>query len=247
MVNVNYSAGWMTRERQILDTAAKLFYERGFHLVGVDEIGAQVGVTGPAIYRHFSGKDHLLATLYHEALDELFLRIGGRLDDPEAELQQLIRASAEFAVEHRELLGIYTREDRALADPWRQEVARRTRTHMKRWTDVLQRCYPHRSTDEIGCAAYAAVGLLHSVAHWPRTVMRATDVPQLLVHLVSDGLASLQAAAPTGPPTVPAPARRRAQAAAKAVVKPAPKPKRAAVAKPAAAASAPRKRTPRAS
>ncbi len=72
----------MSRERQILDAAATLFYERGFHQVGVDDIGERVGVTGPAIYRHFSGKDHVLATLYNEALDELFLRIGGEPGGP---------------------------------------------------------------------------------------------------------------------------------------------------------------------
>lgn len=181
----------MSRERQILDAAAKLFYERGFHAVGVDDIGKEVGVTGPAIYRHFSGKDHLLATLFHEALDELFMRLTGPLEDPFEELRALIRAQAEFAVSHPEIVGIYTREDRALANPWRKEVARRTRTHMKRWTDVLERCFPERPVDDITTAAYAAVGLLHSVAHWPAPALRANDVPGLLVDLVGDGLASL--------------------------------------------------------
>lgn len=180
----------MSREREILDAAAKLFYERGFHAVGVDEIGEAVGVTGPAIYRHFSGKDHLLATLYHEALDELFLRLTGRMDDPHEELAALVRAQAEFAVEHRELLGIYTREDRSLAQPWRREVARRTKAHMNRWTDVLSRCFPGRPPEDIVTAAYAAVGLLHSVAHWPPAALKAQDVPGLLVDIVSEGLAS---------------------------------------------------------
>lgn len=182
----------MSRERQILDAAAKLFYERGFHGVGVDDIGAEVGVTGPAIYRHFSGKDHLLATLFHEALDELFLRLTGRLEDPHEELRALIYAQAAFAVGNRELMGIYTKEERALANPWREEVARRARTHMKRWTDVLARCYPERPAEDIAAAAYAAVGLLHSVAHWPAAALRGKDVPGLLVDLVGDGLASLQ-------------------------------------------------------
>lgn len=181
----------MSRERQILDAAAALFYERGFHAVGVDEIGKRVGVTGPAIYRHFNGKDHLLATLYHEAMDELFLRIGGRQEDPKAELEALIRASAEFALEHRELLGIYTREDRSLADPWRKEVERRTRMHMDHWKGILGRCYPARTEDEITSAAHAAVGLLHSIAHWPKPARRTPHLADLLVELVSDGLSSL--------------------------------------------------------
>ncbi|MBI0385672.1 helix-turn-helix transcriptional regulator, partial [Streptomyces albiflaviniger] len=36
-----------SRREQILKEAARLFAERGFHGVGVDEIGAAVGISGP--------------------------------------------------------------------------------------------------------------------------------------------------------------------------------------------------------
>jgi AcrR family transcriptional regulator len=51
------------RREQILREAARLFAERGFHGVGVDEIGAAVGISGPGLYRHFAGKDAMLAEL----------------------------------------------------------------------------------------------------------------------------------------------------------------------------------------
>ena len=59
------------RDRAILDSAKRLFYERGYDGVGVDEIGAASGVTGPAIYRHFTGKEEILATLFDEAMVRL--------------------------------------------------------------------------------------------------------------------------------------------------------------------------------
>ena len=49
------------RRTQILSEAAILFAERGFHGVSVHDIGAACGISGPAIYRHFAGKDDLLA------------------------------------------------------------------------------------------------------------------------------------------------------------------------------------------
>ena len=52
-----------TRRQQILKEAARLFAERGFHGVGVDEIGAAVGISGPGLYRHFPGKDAMLRSL----------------------------------------------------------------------------------------------------------------------------------------------------------------------------------------
>src|SRR5215204_7209837 len=60
-----------SRREQILQAAARLFAERGARAVGVDDVGAAVGVTGPAIYRHFASKDAMLA--------EMLLRISERL------------------------------------------------------------------------------------------------------------------------------------------------------------------------
>jgi AcrR family transcriptional regulator len=179
------------RDRKILDVALKLFYERGFHAVGVNEIGEKAGVTGPAIYRHFGGKDELLAMLYNEALDQLFIRTGGHREDPQEELKELIEAQAEFALEHRELVGIYTREGRAIAEPWRKQIIQRTRKHMEHWTNVLERAFPERTQDEIASVAFAVVGLLNSVAYWPADALRTDHLVELLRRLVTDGLTSL--------------------------------------------------------
>src|ERR1700704_2003650 len=86
------------RERQILDAAAALFYEKGFHGVGVDEIGERVGVSGPALYRHFAGKDEILATLFNEAMDELISATAAVFDDPQRDLERLIRHHVDFSI-----------------------------------------------------------------------------------------------------------------------------------------------------
>ena len=184
-------AGRMARDRHILQAAAKLFHERGFDAVGVDEIGARAGVTGPAIYRHFSGKDEILATLFDEAMDRLLVHVGTPVEDPSAELDHLIRAHAEFALNDRELISVYAREDRSLAEPFRRRIHRRQRQYVERWIDVLHRCYPERSEDELTSAAYAAIGLLVSVAHWPRAALKTEGLVDLLAAVVMGGLAAV--------------------------------------------------------
>jgi AcrR family transcriptional regulator len=55
--------------RRILDCAYELFYRKGFHRVGVDEIAALAGVTKRTLYYHFESKDELLTAvldLHHE-------------------------------------------------------------------------------------------------------------------------------------------------------------------------------------
>jgi AcrR family transcriptional regulator len=47
-----------THER-LVDTAADLFYTRGFNVTGVDAVVAESGVSKPTLYAHFKSKDEL--------------------------------------------------------------------------------------------------------------------------------------------------------------------------------------------
>lgn len=172
------------RDRVILDAAKTLFAERGFQAVGVDEIGAAAGMTGPAIYRHFRGKDEILATLFDEAMDRLLTLTGTRLDDPVADLRNLARGHAEFALSDRDLLSIYAREERALTKEHRRRLVRRQRSYVARWTATLAECMPSRSPVQIEAAAYSLIGMLLSASHWPRGLITANGAIDLLVDLV---------------------------------------------------------------
>ncbi len=123
----------MDRNRKILDTAAELFYEKGFHGTSVDELGSRAGLSGPAIYRHFSGKDEILATLFDEAMDELIGATEPVHDDAELDLQRMIRHHALFAARHRHLVNVSQREDRSLVDPWRKAINRRRKQYVQGW------------------------------------------------------------------------------------------------------------------
>lgn len=179
------------RQRAILDAAKSLFYLRGFDGVGVDEIGEAAGISGPAIYRHFDGKDDILAALFDEAMDRLLLIVEPPTNDPAADLMKLIRGQAEFALSDRELLSIYAREDRALSGATRRRLHRRQRQHVDRWVDSLRRCYPTRSEEHLLAAAHAIIGMLISPAHWPAGVLRTERLEELMVDLAEHSLAGL--------------------------------------------------------
>lgn len=51
-----------TRDR-LLEAAAGLFYEHGFHAVGLDRILDTVGVTKTTFYNHYESKDHLIVEI----------------------------------------------------------------------------------------------------------------------------------------------------------------------------------------
>jgi AcrR family transcriptional regulator len=50
----------------LIETANDLFYQHGFHAVGLDQILARVGVTKTTFYNHFESKDDLAIAVLHE-------------------------------------------------------------------------------------------------------------------------------------------------------------------------------------
>ncbi|BBX10453.1 TetR/AcrR family transcriptional regulator [Mycolicibacterium aichiense] len=116
------------RKKQILDQAARLFIDRGFHSVKLEEIAEAAGVTARALYRHYDNKQALLTAVILNAQDEYqsFRNPEGRTAEATArplhdELADLIAA----AVETRALTVLWQREARYLTDDDRAEVRRR--------------------------------------------------------------------------------------------------------------------------
>jgi AcrR family transcriptional regulator len=179
------------RDRKILDTAAAVFHEKGFHGVGVDELGTRAGLSGPALYRHFSGKDEILAALFNEALDQLLSATAPMYDDPDKDLERLVRHHVAFAVEHRHLVNVYQREDRSLVEPWKRLFDRRRRQYIAKWETAVARCYPKASKPEVAAGTQACLGVIFSIAYWPTTLAQTPTLADLVTSFAINGLSAL--------------------------------------------------------
>lgn len=56
------------RREHLLDAAAKLFSERGFHATSMRDIAKAVGMLSGSIYYHFESKDEMLLAVYEEGV-----------------------------------------------------------------------------------------------------------------------------------------------------------------------------------
>ncbi|NMO91681.1 TetR/AcrR family transcriptional regulator [Actinomycetospora sp. TBRC 11914] len=157
----------MGRDAAILDAAERLFDAHGYSGIGVDAIGLEAGVSGSAIYRHFSGKEEILSALFDRAIDDLLLRIGSPRTDPDEELEHLIDVHLTFALEHPRLAVIWSREERSLSDVFRRTYQRRQRLYLERWDSALAACYPEWKREELVTVREGLHWLLMSSAVTP--------------------------------------------------------------------------------
>ncbi len=63
------------RRQQLLDVAARLFRERGYHVTSMRDIAHEVGMLSGSIYYHFSSKEDLLLAVYEEGLRHIAERV----------------------------------------------------------------------------------------------------------------------------------------------------------------------------
>jgi AcrR family transcriptional regulator len=167
------------RRAQILETAATLFAERGFHGVSVAELGAACGISGPALYKHFDSKDAMLAEMLVSISEELLdvaRRRSGEADDPHTALQALIGWHIDFALHNKPLIVVQDRDWASLPDDARERVRSLQRRYVVLWADRLREVHPGLGAEEARARVHAAFGLLNSTPHsakLPEERMRA--------------------------------------------------------------------------
>jgi AcrR family transcriptional regulator len=130
-----------TRRDEILEIAVKLFASRGYYGVSMDDIGAAAGVTGPALYHHFAGKEAMLA----------------------AALVALVAFQVDFALAHPAVISLHMHELDRLPEEPRRQIRRVQRLYVEEWVGVLTALRPDlASPAEARVLAHAAFGLMNS-------------------------------------------------------------------------------------
>ena len=157
-----------SRREEILVAATKLFREKGFSAVTVDEIGAAVGVTGPAIYRHFASKEDVLVSVLNRAGDRISAeaRSASRhAESPRGALRLIVQQYLVEVIPHRRLVASYLQGTAFAADSETAAPLRaRQRKYLRHVGTVLRRARPDLSSSEAQTLVHATFGVLNSVA-----------------------------------------------------------------------------------
>ena len=160
------------RRRALLDAAARLFAERGFDRVSMEDLGSAAGVSGPAVYRHFAGKQSVLAALLIDVSQELFdggARVITEVEDAPTTLRALITFHVAFALANADVIRVQDRDLERLGFPDQHRVRSLQRRYVEHWVGVLARLDPDAEAASLHVKAHAAFGLINSTPHSGRS------------------------------------------------------------------------------
>lgn len=165
------------RTDALLVAAAELFAERGYSGVSLEEIGGAVGVSGPAVYRHFAGKQALLGALLIGVSERLVaggLDVASAATSAEQRMRDLVAFHVDFALGNADVIRVQDRDLPYLSPEGRADVRRLQRAYIDLWIDALA-ALVDQERDALRLRVQACFGLLNSTPH-STTAARRTRV-----------------------------------------------------------------------
>lgn len=171
-----------TRRASLLHAAAELFAHKGYRGASIEDLGAAAGVSGPAVYRHFSGKQAVLAALLLGVSEDLLS--GGRAvvaaaPDPPTALDALIAFHVDFALTNPDVIRVQGADLDSLSEADSTAVRALQRRYVRAWVGVLALLRPDRPRAQHRLRAHAAFGLINSTPHTTHRSETGADLDEL--------------------------------------------------------------------
>lgn len=165
----------MSRRRDdVIDSAARLFAERGFHGTSMRTLGDDLGLLGSSLYAHVGSKHELLIEVIRSGAEQflgLAQAVAAARLDPQTRLAQLVCGHVRILTDNPERASTYLNEARHLPEAQRAEVVA--------WRDAYQEAFRSTFADgvadgtfrpdlDVRLTATFTLALLNSVERWYR-------------------------------------------------------------------------------
>jgi AcrR family transcriptional regulator len=178
------------RQKQFIVVAARLFSERGYHSVGINEISAELGLSGPAIYRHYPSKEALLVAVLNETitshLEEVRNLVSSITDDRET-LDAIIQDHVDFVFNQSAHFITWRTEFRSLPDADRHRLRYLQRLYTEEWVRTVGRLRPELDDARVRAMCDAAIALIQSPTEYHSPLPREHLAP-LLAQMATQAL-----------------------------------------------------------
>jgi AcrR family transcriptional regulator len=167
-------ARYEARRREVIDTAAELFAERGYDGTSISELTAATGLAAGGLYHYIEGKDDLLIAICDELLEPLLARareIVAAGAPAVEQLRALVTAWVAHVVARRHHMLVFTQERQAIE---RQARWRRVRSQRKAFEKILDEVLARGEADgsmsfaDRRLSLLALLGMVNYTPQWVR-------------------------------------------------------------------------------
>lgn len=183
------------RKVELIESAIKLFADKGFHFTSVQDIVDNCNMSKGAFYNYFESKEALHIAIfqyYFEKINVRLLEIDKAYSDPREKLIREISIPLEHTIEQREFFVIYLREQSSTINKDLQQFIERIRLEtVQRYRKILKEIYGEEITPYLFDLVIIIEGLTNSFlasSLFHGIKINIAALPQLILQQVDDAV-----------------------------------------------------------
>jgi len=169
------------RQAQILETAARIFCEKGFDRASMGDVSAALGLTKAGVYHHIRSKEELLYAIMAYGMDlfeeKVLTQVSG-IEDPLERLRATLRGHVLLVTRDRpKEITVILHESNALKGRFRERINARKRRYVRfleKTFRELARGGLARKVDP-AVASFAMLGMINWIYQWYRPGGRLSE------------------------------------------------------------------------
>lgn len=192
-----------TRQAQILETAARIFCEKGFDKASMEDVADAVGLTKAGLYHHIGSKDELLFAIMSYGMDLFEEKVLNRvmtISDPLERLKAALRGHVLLVIRDRpKEVTVILHETNALKGRFRDRINARKKRYIKFLEKTFREMVKSGAARRVdpSAAAFAMLGMINWIYQWYRPGGRLSD--EAVADALSDVFLGGILARPSGP------------------------------------------------
>lgn len=161
-----------TRRAQILETAARIFCEKGFDKASMEDVADAVGLTKAGLYHHIGSKDELLFAIMSYGMDLFEEKVLNRvmaIPDPLERLKEALRGHVLLVIRDRpKEVTVILHETNALKGRYRDRINARKKRYIKFLEKTFREMIKSGTARRVdpSAAAFAMLGMINWIYQW---------------------------------------------------------------------------------
>ena len=131
-----------SRLEEVLQSAANIFFAKGFHATSIEDVARDVGMLKGSLYYYIKSKDDLLFRLLLAGIEDGDAFIAQQIDpqgDPLEQLERAIRAQIDYIIEKRVQFGLFLHEFDSLSGKRQHKLISVMSRYNSRFVDLVKR------------------------------------------------------------------------------------------------------------
>jgi AcrR family transcriptional regulator len=184
-----------TRLEEVLQSAANIFFTKGFHATSIEDVARDVGMLKGSLYYYIKSKDDLLFRLLMAGIEDGDAFIAEQIDakgDPVEQLERAIHAQIDYIIQHRVPFGLFLHEFDSLPGKRQHKLISVMARYNSRFVDLVRRGQEQGEIidGEPWIIVNGILGMCNWLYRWydPDQGADAEEIKKTFVHMIFQGI-----------------------------------------------------------